>query len=523
MARWLPTKADPYLALRGRISFFSEIEVEGQRYYEVRHPDSITSGGTRFAIEKPPETFRIFVLGGSAAAGWPHPSDQTFSAYLEADFARTERSVEVLNVAGHGFASYRVRHVFEDVLEFDPDLLVLWSGNNELFEERTYPRLLGPHSFVWRSHLVRALRQLAPLDSFDGRRGDNARARHAASTKILRQPHRMRADPATFQSVKDHYAFSIGAMLDAANDKGVPVLLLTVPVNLRDWWPNVSYHGLSDPEASRWKEIFDRGQMQLQTRKSTAAIAQFEQALALAPEHAHTHFLLARALEKSGDEQRAAEHYQRASDLDYSPIRAHSDLNETLRKLAANRRGVTLVDLDQIFQQHAERAAPGFDLFLDYVHPTRNGNVLAASHVFETVRKLRLVDPGADSPSPLDIASSYSESDDSNLQARIFLVALAMHQHEAVELLGAPLLERLQANPALGGLPAFRRHGLTAKTLGAMVEQNRWHRKMERRRLLGRPYRADYEARYVQMLVDVFGRFGVIEDPASAGMGRAVE
>ncbi len=48
------------------------------------------------------------------------------------------RSIEVINVSAHAYAAYRVRLLFDRVLEFEPDLLVLCTGNNEFLEKRTY-------------------------------------------------------------------------------------------------------------------------------------------------------------------------------------------------------------------------------------------------------------------------------------------------------------------------------------------------------------------------------------------------
>jgi hypothetical protein len=44
---------------------------------------------------------------------------------------------------------------------------------------------------------------------------------------------------------------------------------------------------------------------------------------------------------------------------------------------------VYLLDLDKIFAGASRYAAPGFDLFLDYVHPTKSANLLVAQSAFE--------------------------------------------------------------------------------------------------------------------------------------------
>jgi len=60
----------------------------------------------------------VFCLGGSASAGWPHPPLETYSAYLERalEKAYPDRRIEMINASAHGFASYRVRAVFDRVV-----------------------------------------------------------------------------------------------------------------------------------------------------------------------------------------------------------------------------------------------------------------------------------------------------------------------------------------------------------------------------------------------------------------------
>jgi hypothetical protein len=501
---------DPHLAQRGQLSFFREALVDGERNYEVAHPDA-EAKGVRFRIDKAPGTLRVFVLGGSAAAGWPHPDDETFSAYLERALAHAipDHEVEVLNVAGHGYASYRVRRIFDDVLDFEPDLLVLWSGNNEFFEVRSYRGgwLSGLRE---RSHLVRAVARIGALDAT---RRDDARARHAASTKILREPHRMRLDPEEFRGVREHYAFSMRAMAGRAAERGVPLLLATVPANLRDWAPQVSHTTLTGAAQKRWRHSYGQGRGLVLAGRPGRAIRPLEAALALEPDHADTHFLLGRAWEAVRDPERAARHYREAADQDYSPLRALSVFNDVLRSIADEHPGVRLLDLDAAFSGHADGAAPGFDLFLDYVHPNQSGNLLAARRAFDAIRREDLLGDVIRNPVfALDEAEpTYRDADDPFLQGRVFMLCLAMHQHEGVKRFGRRLLEHIEADPSLAKTRAFVRLGLSEARVRAMLEESARYVEMERRSLLGQPYDVRYRERYRDMLIEIFEAYGVVE------------
>ncbi|MGN6547925.1 MAG: SGNH/GDSL hydrolase family protein, partial [Aureliella sp.] len=92
-----------------------------------------------FPAEKPPGTFRIFALGGSTTQGEPYSTPTAFPAWMGIDLqAASGRTVEVINCGGLSYASYRVKAILEEVLNYDPDLIVIYSGQNEFLEQRSY-------------------------------------------------------------------------------------------------------------------------------------------------------------------------------------------------------------------------------------------------------------------------------------------------------------------------------------------------------------------------------------------------
>jgi len=75
--------ADPYLYL-GRVpSFFAETTIDGKRHYKVISREVYRERNVTFSAEKAPGTVRIFCIGSSASAGWPHPPTEIYSAYLQ--------------------------------------------------------------------------------------------------------------------------------------------------------------------------------------------------------------------------------------------------------------------------------------------------------------------------------------------------------------------------------------------------------------------------------------------------------
>ncbi len=96
-----------------------------------------------FAAVKGPDTFRIFCLGGSTVQGRPYSIETSFTAWLKLNLeaARPETDFEVVNCGGISYASYRLVPIMREVLEYEPDLFIIYTGHNEFLEDRTYRRL----------------------------------------------------------------------------------------------------------------------------------------------------------------------------------------------------------------------------------------------------------------------------------------------------------------------------------------------------------------------------------------------
>jgi len=479
---------DAYVNLVDVPSFFAVKEIRGRRYYQVTHPEAYRGRRILFPVEKPPGTFRIFVLGESASAGWPHPPSEIFSVYLEQALARAfpERRFEVINVSAHAYAAYRIRLIFENVIRFDPDALVIWTGNNEFLERRSYLRAwplatraigLANHSALFRLVRARVGPALFPESSLSAQQREDAMA--DLITRLRQEAVELRADPAQLEGVKHHYAASVESMLGDAGRAGVPVVLVTVPVNLRDWQPNVSLQPLAGEALARWQADFDAGRAALLRGDADEAVRRLEGAVRQSSEHAGSHFALARAFEARGEWERALASYERACDLDGNPFRALSDFNRALREIAGRHENATLADAAGAFVAASAPRAPGFDLFLDYVHPTQAGNLVVARVVFDALLGAGLLGPPTGEarfshvPAPFyEDKSPYDESRDLRMQTILFSLMGVMHQHEAM----LDVARRLAAS----GRP-------TLPVVGQVLEVFPPYLELERRRLLGLP------------------------------------
>jgi len=433
---------DPYVNI-SPVSIFSRTTQGGQEYYNITHPLIINGADVHILVKKPANTIRIFCLGSSACASWPHPPTETFSAYLQQaiEAAYPGKHVEVVNAAGHGFAAYRTRRVLDEVLQMEPDAVIVWEGNNEFLEDRNY----DPPSARLAS-LARHLRTVQWLKStFASRNKMNGEklndVAHFFWTKTRQQSLKLRADPVQFAQVQEHFRISIEHMVSASQQHRVPIVLCTVPVNLRGWLPTVSHNQLSGERLQQWQKLYYEARRCLLEHQYHQGIQVMDQAIAMESEHAESYFWLGRLLEADGQKAPAREAFSKARDLDYNPFRALSSFNDLIRALAKKNepQGVYLLDLDNIFGGATQYAAPGFDMFLDYVHPTKMANLLVAESAFGLVISNNVL---KDAPTKNQFTyhdltygtngEPYRDETDSDSQVRELHVAMENHQYERV-------------------------------------------------------------------------------------------
>ena len=132
---------DPFAGFRAVHPLFV-VNEEGTRY-EIAKSRLDYFRPESFAREKRPHEFRIFCLGGSTVQGRPFAIETSFTTWLELGLqaGQPDRQWEVVNCGGVSYASYRLVPILEEVLGYQPDLIVIYTGHNEFLEDRTYAHI----------------------------------------------------------------------------------------------------------------------------------------------------------------------------------------------------------------------------------------------------------------------------------------------------------------------------------------------------------------------------------------------
>jgi len=338
-----------------------------------------------FPQEKAPGVKRIFILGGSAALGWPGPLPTAFSGYLQRALGHDDPAkYEVINVAAMSYGSHRVLDLLADIVGFEPDLVIIWCGNNEYIENNafsSYGRTAGMrglqrilrHSYLYRS-MRQGLGRLAPSLFAPSTSGDITDPRNTPQVRRGMLGRSAETD----RKVLENYRANLREMALLIRQSGARGVFCTVPVNLSGWVPtNVPPAIAEQAAANQWGADRDSAVSLWKGGNYAEAVAGLHSLLAKSPEYAFAHYLLGDSYLHLGRVPEARAAFDRARDLDPRPIRALTAFEQAIREMASNE-GMTLVDLEGAFAAASESGVPGLDLFLDYVHPNEAGHKLAA-------------------------------------------------------------------------------------------------------------------------------------------------
>jgi tetratricopeptide (TPR) repeat protein len=374
---------------------------------------------TTFVMPKPPNTVRIFLVGESAAQGYPQPRNLALSSFLQAMLsdAWPEKKVEVINLGTTAVASFPLVYQVRDALKFDPDLFIFYTGNNEFFgaygtASTNDSGALPP----WALRLMRAARGLAVMQMIDRwvYRGADA-DRTLMETMIGRTV--IPADSPLREAAARNLAVNLGTMLDDVRAAGVPAIVCTTASNESGLAPlgEDDVTGLDEKQQLELRRIFGQASDASDRGDFAAAVALLGEAGQLAPRHARAHFLLGQALARAGQPEAARANFLKARDLDTLPWRPISLTEKAVRDTALGR-GSVLCDTAEIFREQSPDGATGWELLDDHVHLSLSGQAWAARTMVDAMSALAPpLRVGAAEASRLRDDSTYAHALGTNL------------------------------------------------------------------------------------------------------------
>jgi tetratricopeptide (TPR) repeat protein len=320
-----------------------------------------------FLQQKPPNGYRIFVLGESSSAGFPYGNNVSFPNVLERSLSNAfpEKRIEVINVAMAAINSYTLLDLVDDILKQSPDALLIYTGHNEYYGALGVGSVLSLGSSRWLIHTylrLQSIKVFLLLRDVVGwlriqfnnifYRGSELDPSATLMEGIVAEQTIPYGSP-LYEAGKRQFEENIDAILHKAAENGVPVVLSELVSNVRDQEPFIS---VEDREGHSAKSFYS----------------------------------LARRLEATGEFEEARQNYIKAKDFDALRFRAPEEFNVIIRELA-KKYSFPLVPTGSYFNNESPNGIIGSTLMLEHLHPNKEGYFLLAKAFYETMQTTRMI------------------------------------------------------------------------------------------------------------------------------------
>ncbi|PYJ83244.1 MAG: hypothetical protein DME22_16330 [Verrucomicrobia bacterium] len=211
-------------------------------------------------------TYRLFILGESAALGDPEPAfgfGRFLQVLLNERFPGTR--FEVVCTAMTAINSHVILPIARDCARREGDVWIIYMGNNEFVGPFGAGTVFGPQAprlgFVRFALALKATKIGQLLDALLRSFGAESSRQPSWGGMKMFLDHQVGPDDPRKQRVYEHFQRNLEDILRVAEPAGVKVVLSTVASNLKDCAPFASRHssGLRGSRLADWQKFYDGG------------------------------------------------------------------------------------------------------------------------------------------------------------------------------------------------------------------------------------------------------------------------
>ena len=303
-----------------------------------------------FFMPKPTNTVRVMIAGESAAKGFPQSRAFASSAFLQAMLQDVwpDRDIEVINLGCTAVASYPVMRIVREAVDYQPDMLVIYAGHNEFYGTYGVASSLKLGSTTRMLDLQYALRSFALVQAITKWTRPEAQMQKKRLMELMAGQPVPPEDPLRAAAARNLH-HHVTAMIAAAAEKNIPVLVCRIPSQERDLHPLGCIPGST--------------------------------------EKASVHYAAGKTQLAAGRHKEALQEFIAARDMDPLPWRATTELQDAALR-AAREKGAVICDVEALFREYSPDGCLGWELLDDHVHPTLQGQALIARAVVKAMSDL---------------------------------------------------------------------------------------------------------------------------------------
>jgi len=330
-------------------------DIAGRYFFNTK--DLPQSNNDAFDIDKRENAFRVFVMGGSSAQGFPFSPNGTFSRYIRdrLELIYPKNHIEVINVAITATNSYTIRDLPPGVLEQKPDLIIIYAGHNEYYgafgigsTENIGNSRATVNFLIWLNKFksVQLIRNwIESITILFGSENDKDPEQGGTLMARIVKEQLIPMNSELFNSGLQQFEGNFEDILKMTQAAGVPVIFGTLVSNLKDQKPFISVG--TDPDENA-DSVYFQANIQLSNRNFSVADSLF----------------------------------RKAKDLDALRFRAPEMINNIIRRLA-DKFNYKIIITDAIFNNTSPDGIVGDNLIVDHLHPSLTGYQLIGKIYFE--------------------------------------------------------------------------------------------------------------------------------------------
>lgn len=363
-----------------------------KRYFPDENSAPNVSMEANFLLkEKPEDGIRIFVQGGSTAAGFPYGLGASIAGLLDQRIkdSMPGRSVEVINTAMSAVNSYTLLDFADEIIAQQPDAVLIYAGHNEFLGVLG----VGSNYSVYNSNganllflkvknlrIFQALQQIySATQSTPGSQQSSSTTSRTLMAQVAKHKD-IAMDSDIFKLGLNQFERNMTLLLQKYQKAQIPVFIATIASNLKDQKPFAS-DTASQEELSTLAGIRNRAKAGENIRQE---LMRFSDSLLKNSQSADIHFELGHIFFALKQFEKARSHFTKAKDLDKLRFRAPESINTSIRSLAA-KHNAKLVDAEQKLRARSEGEVIGSNLMLEHLHPNLQGYFVIANAFYDAI------------------------------------------------------------------------------------------------------------------------------------------
>jgi tetratricopeptide (TPR) repeat protein len=300
---------------------------------------------------------------------------------------------EVFTAAMPAINSHVIFQIAKDCARLQPDLFIVYAGNNEVIGPYGAGTVFDPLSkslFLIRLGIATKTTRLGQL--MTGLVGTVGKKPKTWNGREMFPGKQIRHDDKQMRYVYSHFRHNLEDITLAAQNAAAKTIISTVAVNLKDCPPFGSLHraGLNEQQKKSFDGLYQKCIELEKAGEFNTACENYLAAAEIDDTYAELQFRLGRCQWNLGQFDKARASYASALELDALRLRTDSSTNRIIREVSAGKadKGIYFVDAAGVFEQNSPQKCPGFEFFLEHVHLNFSGNYLLARTIFDKVKEI---------------------------------------------------------------------------------------------------------------------------------------